>query len=192
MQSRRAEQHPPQPELPSRLQSSQLSKSLAMDISIQHPWYRRVFPNRLPDFYLAEQHADWPLTRPWPWNFFRMHPSFPHWPENGHTEMRMEKDRYVIYLDVKHFSPDELSVNVSDDFITVHAKHEERQDSDGFVSREFLRKYRLPSGVSTADVTSNLSPDGVLTITAPRSSPGQEHSVPITFDNGKQKHKNVE
>lgn len=44
-------------------------------------------------------------------------------------QMRMEKDRYVIYLDVKHFSPDELSVNVSDDFITVHAKHEERQVS---------------------------------------------------------------
>ena len=41
--------------------------------------------------------------------------------------MRLEKDRYVIYLDVKHFSPDELSVNVSDELITVHAKHEDRQ-----------------------------------------------------------------
>lgn len=43
------------------------------------------------------------------------------------VQMRMEKDRYVIYLDVKHFSPDELSVNVSDEFITIHGKHEERQ-----------------------------------------------------------------
>lgn len=41
--------------------------------------------------------------------------------------MRMEKDRFFIYLDVKHFSPDELSVNVSDEFITIHAKHEDRQ-----------------------------------------------------------------
>lgn len=41
--------------------------------------------------------------------------------------MRMEKDRYVIYLDVKHFSPDELSVSVSDDFVTIHAKHQDRQ-----------------------------------------------------------------
>ena len=41
--------------------------------------------------------------------------------------MRIEKDRYVIYLDVKHFSPDELSVSVNDEFITVHAKHEDRQ-----------------------------------------------------------------
>lgn len=41
--------------------------------------------------------------------------------------MRIEKDRYVIYLDVKHFSPDELSVSVGDEFITIHAKHEDRQ-----------------------------------------------------------------
>lgn len=41
--------------------------------------------------------------------------------------MRIEKDRFVIFLDVKHFSPEELSVNVSDDFITVRAKHEDRQ-----------------------------------------------------------------
>lgn len=41
--------------------------------------------------------------------------------------MRIEKDRYVIYLDVKHFSPDELSVSVSDEFITIHAKHQDRQ-----------------------------------------------------------------
>lgn len=43
------------------------------------------------------------------------------------VQMRAEKDRYVIYLDVKHFSPEELSVSVSDEFITIHAKHEERQ-----------------------------------------------------------------
>lgn len=123
--------------------------------------------------------------------------------------MRLEKDRYVIYLDVKHFSPDELSVNVSDEFITVHGKHEGRQvgseeqpkdgapfwradlslfqDDHGFVSREFLRKYRLPFGVTGADVTSNLSFDGVLTITAPRSSQGQERSIPISCDDGTQK-----
>lgn len=41
--------------------------------------------------------------------------------------MHVEKDRYVIYLDVKHFSPDELCVKVTDEFITIHAKHEDRQ-----------------------------------------------------------------
>ncbi len=41
--------------------------------------------------------------------------------------MRIEKDRFAIYLDVKHFSPDELSVSVGDEFVTIHAKHEDRQ-----------------------------------------------------------------
>ena len=148
--------------------------------------------------------------------------------------MRVEKDRYVIYLDVKHFSPEELSVNVSGDFITIHAKHEERQvqrlintflkcslkasfirrhipvsslnfrstsgidvfvclsvvrallkqDDHGFVSREFLRKYKLPASVSGGDVTSSFSCDGLLTITVPRSSSNLERSIPITFDDG--------
>ena len=41
--------------------------------------------------------------------------------------MRVEKDRFVIHLDVKHFSPDELSVSVSEELVTVHGKHHDRQ-----------------------------------------------------------------
>ncbi|XP_041865070.1 crystallin, alpha B, b isoform X1 [Melanotaenia boesemani] len=163
-----------------------------MEIPIQYPWYRRAFPSRFSDLSLAEPLTDWPMMWPFSWSFPWIRPSFMrwfNWPENGHSEMRMEKDRYVIYLDVKHFCPDELSVNVSDDFITVHAKHEDRQDDHGYVSREFLRKYRLPSGVSVADVTSSLSVDGVLTIMAPRSSPGPERPIPISCDDGAQKQK---
>ena len=129
--------------------------------------------------------------------------------------MRIEKDRYVIYLDVKHFSPEELSVNVTDEFITIHGKHEGRQvrgqkiveqnwfgdgshtftlwlyfqDDHGFVSREFLRKYRLPTGVSGAEVTSSLSVDGILTITAPRLSAGSERTIPISCEDGTPKQK---
>lgn len=129
--------------------------------------------------------------------------------------MRIEKDRYVIYLDVKHFSPDELSVSVSDEFITIHARHQDRQvrapagsctfhpdhtrssclmplcpqDDHGFVSREFLRKYKLPAGVTSADVTSSLSMDGVLTITVPRSPLGTERTIPISCEDGTAKQK---
>ncbi|PWA22756.1 hypothetical protein CCH79_00001891, partial [Gambusia affinis] len=163
-----------------------------MDIPIQYPWYRRGFPSRFSDLSLAEPLADWPLVWPFPWSFPWMRPSIMrwfNWPENGHSEMRMEKDRFVIYLDVKHFSPDELSVSVGDGFITVHAKHEDRQDDHSFVSREFLRKYRLPSGVLAADITSNLSSDGVLTITAPRPCLGPDCNIPISFEDGSQKQK---
>lgn len=57
------------------------------------------------------------------------------------------------------------------------------------MSREFLRKYRLPAGMSAADVTSSLSFDGVLTITAPRSTPGTERAIPIACEDGTAKQK---
>ncbi|XP_059912948.1 alpha-crystallin A chain-like [Gadus macrocephalus] len=169
------------------LTSPSLTRTLVMDIPIQIPWYRRAFNPRLADLASVESLSDWPLSWPFslplPW-MRPMTQRWLNWPENGLTEMRVEKDRYVIYLDVKHFSPEELSVNVSGDFITIHAKHEERQDDHGFVSREFLRKYKLPASVSGGDVTSSFSCDGLLTITVPRSSSNLERSIPITFDDG--------
>lgn len=57
------------------------------------------------------------------------------------------------------------------------------QDDHGFVSREFLRKYRIPAGVDPISVTSSLSSDGVLTVTAPRKqSDAPERTIPITHD----------
>ncbi|XP_068601006.1 alpha-crystallin B chain-like [Brachionichthys hirsutus] len=162
-----------------------------MDIPIQYPWYRRALPHRLSDLSLAEPLIDWPHIWPLPWSFPWMRPSLMrwfNWPDNDHSEMRIEKDRFVIYLDVKHFSPDELSVSVGGEFITIHARHEDRQDDHGFVSREFQRKYRLPAGVTGADVTSSLSTDGVLTITALRPV-GTERTIPVACEDGTPKQK---
>lgn len=41
----------------------------------------------------------------------------------------MDKDHFVINLNVKHFTPDELSVKVSDEYVNIHGKHKERQVS---------------------------------------------------------------
>lgn len=98
---------------------------------------------------------------------------------------------FSVLLDVKHFSPEEISVKVVGDHVEVHARHEERpvgqrarwggragqeggtlkpiflpQDEHGFIAREFHRRYRLPPGVDPAAVTSALSPEGVLSIQA--------------------------
>ena len=52
--------------------------------------------------------------------------------------------------------------------VIVEAKHEERQDEHGFVSRHFVRRYVLPPSHDVINITSSLSSDGVLTITAPK------------------------
>ncbi len=54
--------------------------------------------------------------------------------------MRMDRDRFVINLDVKHFSPDELMVKINDDFIEIHGKHDERQ-----VTKHFIHHFELKS-----------------------------------------------
>lgn len=41
-------------------------------------------------------------------------------------QVRMDKDRFVIKLYVKHFTPDELSVKVNDEYVNIHGKHKQQ------------------------------------------------------------------
>lgn len=85
-----------------------------------------------------------------------------------------------VILDVQQFSPDEITVRTVDNHVTVEAKHEERQDEHGYVSRHFVRRYVLPSSHDLVNVTSTLSSDGVLTITAPRKVRSTEPRPALT------------
>ncbi|KAL1430208.1 hypothetical protein MTO96_015274 [Rhipicephalus appendiculatus] len=100
----------------------------------------------------------------------------------GVSELRNEPDSFQVMLDVSHFSPEEITVKTVDRCISVSARHEERMDEHGFVSREFTRRYVLPEDTLPEQVSSTLSPDGVLTITAPKVPPASapnERIVPI-------------
>lgn len=46
-------------------------------------------------------------------------------------QVRSDRDKFVIFLDVKHFSPEDLTVKVQEDFVEIHGKHNERQVSLG-------------------------------------------------------------
>uniref|UniRef100_A0A667GF02 Alpha-crystallin B chain n=1 Tax=Lynx canadensis TaxID=61383 RepID=A0A667GF02_LYNCA len=108
-----------------------------MDIAIHHPWIRRPFfpfhsPSRLFDQFFGEHLLESDLfpTSTSLSPFYLRPPSFlraPSWIDTGLSEMRLEKDRFSVNLDVKHFSPEELKVKVLGDVIEVHGKHEERQ-----------------------------------------------------------------
>lgn len=61
------------------------------------------------------------------------------------------------------------------------------QDDHGYISREFHRRYRLPSNVDQSGITCTLSPDGLLTLIGPKLTGGSEsgrseRSVPVTRD----------
>ncbi|XP_048860620.1 heat shock protein beta-1-like [Brienomyrus brachyistius] len=94
-------------------------------------------------------------------------PQHQHEVSGGVSELRTGPDCWKIVLNVKHFSPEEITVKTKEGYLEIAGKHEERQDEHGFVSRCFTRKYKLPSGADLLNISSSLSGDGVLTVEAP-------------------------
>ncbi|NP_001079340.1 crystallin alpha A S homeolog [Xenopus laevis] len=162
-----------------------------MDITIQHPWFKRslgpFYPNRLFDQVFGEGMFDFDL---FPFMSSTISPYYKQnlsrgYLDSGISEVRSDRDRFVINLDVKHFSPEDLSVKVHDDFVEIHGKHNERQDDHGYISREFHRRYRLPSNMDQNSVSCTLSADGILTLFGPKlqsnmDSSHSDRTIPVS------------
>ncbi|CAO2608580.1 Alpha-crystallin A chain [Lemmus lemmus] len=152
-----------------------------MDVTIQHPWFKRAlgpfYPSRLFDQFFGEGLFDYDLL-PFQ-SLFRTVL------DSGISEVRSDRDKFVIFLDVKHFSPEDLTVKVLEDFVEIHGKHNERQDDHGYISREFHRRYRLPSNVDQSALSCSLSADGMLTFSGPKIQSGldaghSERAIPVS------------
>ncbi|XP_065056529.1 uncharacterized protein LOC135684800 [Rhopilema esculentum] len=91
-------------------------------------------------------------------------------------------------LDVRHFRPDEIALNVEGDKLKVTGKHHQQTDH-GYESSEFERCFPIPADVDAKSFTSKLNDDGILEITAAKIKPlanqGQqedETNFKLTFD----------
>merc|ERR1712110_399263 len=94
-------------------------------------------------------------------------------------------DKVEVSLDTAGYKPDELKVTAGRGVVCVEGKHEEKsQSGEVMVSRQMSRQYQLPSSADPAQVTSNLSRDGVLLITIPKIQQqiNQDRNVPITMN----------
>lgn len=93
----------------------------------------------------------------------------------------VDKDGFHVTMDVRHYDPKEISVKTVDNSIVVEAKHEEKKDEHGYISRQCTRRYELPKGFKAEDVVSSLSSDGILTIKAarPKAIEGNTRNVEI-------------
>ncbi|CAK9803874.1 Protein lethal(2)essential for life [Anthophora quadrimaculata] len=104
--------------------------------------------------------------------------------ETGASTITADKDTFRVILDVQQFKPEEISVKLVDRTVVVEAKHEERKDEHGLISRQFMRKYWLPEQVEADKLSSNISSDGVLTITAPlkeKETKPNERTIKIEY-----------
>ncbi|XP_036147260.1 protein lethal(2)essential for life [Monomorium pharaonis] len=120
--------------------------STLSDFGIDRPPLRSMFGNR--------------YIRPWR-DLARQNSS-------GTSTIQLDNDNFQVILDVQQFSPSEITVKTVDNYVVVEAKHEEKQDEHGYISRHFVRRYVLPPTHDLVNITSTLSSDGVLTITAPK------------------------
>ncbi|XP_051870328.1 alpha-crystallin A chain [Pristis pectinata] len=161
-----------------------------MELAIQYPWFRRslpsFYPSRLLEQLFGEGPFDYDLLPLFSStiNPFYRPPLFRSLLDSGISEVRSDKDRFTINLNVKHFGPEDLSVKIVDDFVEIHGKHPERQEEHGWVSREFHRSYRLPRNLDLAAFSCTLSNEGLLTLCCPRlhtDDPKQEERpIPVT------------
>ena len=105
---------------------------------------------------------------------------------SGQSEVKNEKDKFQVMLNVSHFKPEEVNVKIVGDYVVIHGKHEEKADEHGFIQREFTRRYMLPEGTEVENIKSSWGTDGVLTIKAPKKAieapPSNERVVPITVN----------
>ncbi|CAO1344016.1 unnamed protein product [Diamesa tonsa] len=92
---------------------------------------------------------------------------------------------FQVTIDVTSFKPEEISVKVKDQQVIIEGKHEEREDGQGFVTREFSRRYVLPAEIDLDTVSTYLNAQGMMTIKATKPIPpaveSNERSIPIQF-----------
>lgn len=110
----------------------------------------------------------------------------------GFSNVQNDREKFAVNLDCKQFTPEEVNVTVDEqnNQILIHGKHEERSDEHGHVSREFRRRYALPSSTQLDKVECNWN-NGVLSINAPKIPQQPQlttggRQIPINMAGGQQ------
>jgi len=88
--------------------------------------------------------------------------------QNGISQIQYDDDMYKILVNVENYKPEELVIKTVDNTVIVEAKHEEKtSDGHSYATQSFNQSFTLPTGIRPESVTSGLSKEGVLTISAP-------------------------
>merc|ERR1712211_200666 len=88
-------------------------------------------------------------------------------------EAKVEEDnaRMEVRIDASEYKLEELKVSVQSGRLLVEGRHEKKEDGSGYIQRSFSRSYTLPKEAEADKMVSNLSSEGILVITTPKSAP---------------------
>jgi HSP20 family molecular chaperone IbpA len=107
--------------------------------------------------------------------------------QNGVSRVQYDDDTYKILVNVESYKPEELVIKTIDNTVHVEATHQEKTgDGRSYSTKSFNQSFTLPRGVNPDLVSSALSKEGVLTISAPlpqaiKPPTSNERLVPIKF-----------
>ncbi|XP_076061915.1 uncharacterized protein LOC143037494 [Oratosquilla oratoria] len=100
--------------------------------------------------------------------------------ENQAISITDQHNAREITVDVKDFKEGDLSVKAEGHSVEVEGRAE-KKEGNSISTHSFRRRFSLPRNVDMASVTSTVSSDGILTISAPKKIPDtpREFNIPI-------------
>lgn len=106
--------------------------------------------------------------------------------QNGVSRVQYDDNTYKILVNVESYKPEELVIKTVDNTVQVEATHMEKtSDGRSHSTKSFNQSFTLPRGVNPDHVSSALSKEGILTISAPLpqaiKTSNNERLVPIKF-----------
>ncbi|XP_066495631.1 heat shock protein beta-2 [Tiliqua scincoides] len=131
--------------------------------------YEFANPSKIYDQNFGEGISPGDILTPTLYHGYYIRPRINKQLDRGSSEVNLNEHKFQAFLDVCHFTPDEISVRTVDNLLEVTAQHPQKADRHGFISREFTRTYILPLDVNALLVKATLSHDGILSIEAPRT-----------------------
>ena len=101
---------------------------------------------------------------------------------NAIVHDRSGRSKFCLEYDLGDYKPEEITVKISGQFVTVHGRHEENGRLEPSI-KEYCRRYLLPPEVKPELLTSKLSVAGILTIEAPITAIGtdNEEIIPVKY-----------
>jgi len=94
------------------------------------------------------------------------------------SDIRCDKDKFEMNLDMHEFQPCEIKVKTIDNILVIEGNHEGRPNLHGFTDRHFVRRFLLPENAIAEELQYNISSNGNLKIEVARGGRmGTEHAL---------------
>ncbi|VDO90041.1 unnamed protein product [Heligmosomoides polygyrus] len=105
------------------------------------------------------------------------HQIAPYWREADHSILHVgnqtkefvnDEKKFAVSLDVSHFKPEELKVELEGRDLTIEGVQEVKTDH-GYMKKSFVHKWALPEDCDLDAVHTQIDNEGHLTVEAPKT-----------------------